>query len=94
MQSELFFSELQALAYFNYCVTFPFLHFVEVSSQEDLLNTLPKLYNDFLEKNPDTLKDFVVPMRRITVPMPTSEIVKHLVDLMCTKGAAGILMCG
>ena len=71
------------------------MHFVEVGSQEDLVNTLPKLYNDLLNKNTDTLKDFVVPMKRIIISMPTGELVKHIVDLMCIEAADGILLqCG
>ena len=34
-------------------------------------------------------------MRCITVSMPTTELVKHLIDLMCTGAADGILLqCG
>ena len=50
MESELFLSELRALAYFNYRVTFPFLYFVELSSQTELLETLPQLYEELLVK--------------------------------------------
>ena len=44
--SEIFYTELEELAYFNDTVTFPFLHCVEKGSQEELLKILPKLYQD------------------------------------------------
>lgn len=95
LQSELFFSELHALAYFNYWVTFPFLHLVEVGSQDDLLTFLPKLYHDLLCKKTDSLKNFVIPMRNISIPALTNAVVIRLVELMCVEAAEGIrLQCG
>ena len=40
--SELFITELKCLSFFNHNVTSPFLTCVESSSQEDLLEILPK----------------------------------------------------
>ena len=95
MGSELFYSELEALAYFNYTVTFPFLHFVEVSSQADLLEMIPKFYTDLLEKKTNTLQKFIVAIRQISITEPTSELGKHLVDLMCLEAAKGVMLqCG
>ena len=95
MGSELFYSELEALAYFNYTVTFPFLHFVEVSSQPDLLEMIPKFYTDLLEKKTNTLQKFIVAIRQISITEPTSELGKHLVDLMCLEAAKGVMLqCG
>jgi hypothetical protein len=44
MSSELFLTELECLAFFNHYITFPFLHCVEISSQEELLAIIPSLY--------------------------------------------------
>ena len=52
--SELFITELERLASFNHFVTFPFLNCVEVSEQECLLNILPKLYSNLLQKKRQT----------------------------------------
>ena len=49
--SELFITELECLAYFNYYVTFPFLNCIEVTSKIQLLEILPKLYSDLRWKN-------------------------------------------
>ena len=59
LSSEFFYSELEALAYFNHTVIFPFLHCVEKSLQEELLKILPKLHQDLLEGKIDTLKDLL-----------------------------------
>ena len=56
LASDLFLTELECLAYFNHFVTFPFLNCIEVSTQEELVNIIPKLYNDLLEKKTDTLE--------------------------------------
>ena len=93
MGSELFYSELDALAYFNYTVIFPFLHFVEVSSQVDLLEIMPKFYNDLLEKKTDTLQKFIVANQGYWTNKPVGKT--HLVDLMCLEAAKGVLLqCG
>ena len=46
LSSGLFIAELECLAHFNHIVTFPFLNCVEMSTQADLLFTLPNLHED------------------------------------------------
>ena len=46
---------LTSLAYFTYKIGMPFLNMVEKSSQRDLKNRLPKLYEDLVNKNDDCL---------------------------------------
>ena len=46
LSSGLFITELECLAHFNHIVTFPFLNCVEMSTQADLLFTLPNLHED------------------------------------------------
>ena len=66
--SEFFIAELECLAFCNYYVTFPFLHWIEMSSQVDLCRILPQLYHDLLDNKTDTLSNFVVKMHGISVP--------------------------
>ena len=61
LSSELFITELECLSFFNHYITFPFPNCIEVSSQADLLEILPKLYNDLLEKRTCSLEKFIVP---------------------------------
>ena len=58
IESEIFQTELEVLAYFNHKVTFPFLHCVEKSTQLDLLSIFPQLYKDLKSGNMDTLSQF------------------------------------
>ena len=44
LDSEFFGTELSVLGYFTHKVTLPFLYCVEISSQEELLKIIPKLY--------------------------------------------------
>ena len=51
---------LKVLSWFTYKVTLPFLNMVELSSQHDLLKTLPQLYDDLSNKCIDTLSMYQV----------------------------------
>ena len=82
------------MTYFNHTVTFPFLHCVEKSSQEELLKLLPKLLQDLVEGNTDTLKGFVVEIRRVPVKEPSSELGRKITNMMCFEVAKGVkLQC-
>ena len=95
MSSELFMTQLECLAFFNHYVTFPFLNCVEISSQEELLQILPKLYADLLLLKTDTLNKFVVNMRGIPVPTLTTDVAKEIVGKMCESAAESIKrQCG
>ena len=95
LSSELFLTELECLSFFNYFVTFPFLNCVEVSSQSELLQIIPKLHNDLLQKKTDTLKKFVVQPRGIPVPQLSSDVSEEIVAKMCTSAADTIKrQCG
>ena len=48
LSNELFFTELESLAFFNHNVTLPFLNMVERSSQADLFKILIHLQNDLM----------------------------------------------
>ena len=80
--SELFYTELEALACFNQTVTFPFFHCVEKSLQEELLRILPKLHQDLLEGKTDTLKNVVVEIWRVPVKEPSSELGRKIRNKM------------
>ena len=65
---EFFHTELRVIAYFSYHITLPFLNFVERSNQQELLETLPKLYEDLKKYDMNTLNDFHVSYTHIKVP--------------------------
>ena len=95
MASELFYTELQCLAYFNHSVTFPFLNMVEKCSQSDLVGILPTLYNELCQGNLLTLQEYVVNMRGVIVQKPDDELSSYILGKMCKAAADGIkLQCG
>ena len=95
LDSEFFSTELSVLAYFMHKVTLPFLYCIEISTQEELLTILPKLYADLVEKKMDTLDCFLVHYRHVKIHKPTTETEKHLLDLMCVEAAKVLLrQCG
>ena len=89
LASDLFLTELECLAYFNHFVTFPFLNCVVVSTREELVNIIPKLYNDLLEKKTVTLEKFVVKIQGMSVPELSTDVGK-VIDLMCSSVAESI----
>ena len=92
--SELFISELECLSNFNHHVIFPFLNCVETTSQANLLMLLPKLPLDLLEKNTETLKDFIASTHRLPIPTLSGEVPKKIIDMMCISAAAVKLQYG
>ena len=87
LDSEFLMTELEALSYFTHKVTLPFLHFVEVSSQQDLLKVFPKLYEDLSNGIMNTLDAYVVHYPHIKVLNPTSEICCKILKKMCLHAA-------
>ena len=51
---------MKALANFTFNVTMPFLNCVEKTDQNDLVNILPKLYDDLSCGKMDTVTDYHV----------------------------------
>ena len=92
LSNELFFPELEALAFFIHNITFPFLNMVERSSHADLLKIWPQLQNDLMQKKTDTLKKYIVISHGVNVTSQTFELGQHIINLMCTNAADGILM--
>ena len=70
---------VQVLAYFTH-VALPFLYFVKVNSQEELLEMFPRLFND-------TLKEYRVEYPQVQVTQPTTDVAQQLVK-MCEDAAA------
>ena len=60
---EFLVTELEALSFFTHKVTVPFLHFVEVSTQHDLLQVFTKLYEDLINGLMNTFDDYVIHYR-------------------------------
>ena len=87
LDSEFLITELQVFAYFTHVVTSPFLYFVEVNSQEELLEMFPHLFNDLKCRAVDTLKEYRVEYPHIQVTQPTTDIVQQLLKKMCEDAA-------
>ena len=95
LSSELFIIELECLAYFNHYVTFPFLNCIEVSSQIQLLEILPKLYSDLTDGKIDTLQNYVVSIHGMSSPVLTNNPSAKILKIMCTSAASAVkLQCG
>ena len=95
MSSDLFIMELECLAFFNYFVTFPFLNCVEVSTQEELVDIIPRLHNDLLKAKTNTLEKYIMKMRRIPIPELSTSTAKTIVDQMCFSAVESIKrQCG
>ena len=95
LASQIFKTELEVLAFFTHHVTFPFLHCVEKSMQDELLVILPKLFNDLKDGKMDTLSKFVVTMRQVPVHKPLTELGIKLWHLICLKTGKGVMLqCG
>ena len=90
LSSELFITELECLVYFNHFVTFPFLNCVEMSTQADLLFTLPKLHEDLKAKRVDTWSKFIVSIHGMSTPTLSSDLSKRIVDNMCISAATAV----
>ena len=80
-------TEPEALSYFTHKVTLPFLHFIEVSSQKDLLKVFPKLYEDLSNKIMNTSDAYVVHYPHNKVLKPTSELCNKILNKMCLNVA-------
>ena len=95
LESELFITELETLAYFNHYVTFPFLNCIEQSSQAEILVILPKLYSDLKDNKVDTLKNFVVNIPGLNPPILSSNLGTEIIQQMCNGAADAVqLQCG
>ena len=87
LDSEFLLTELNVLAYFTHKITLPFLYFVEVNTQDDLLAMFPLLFQDLLEGKMDTLKDYTVEYTHVRVNKPTESIAANILSMMCTDAA-------
>ncbi|KAG1667875.1 Cyclin-A2 [Nymphon striatum] len=95
LSSELFITELECLAYFNHFVTFPFLNCVQISSQGQLLELLPKLHNDLIKGKIDTLQDYIVSIHGMPTPTLSNNLSTKIIEMMCATAASAVkLQCG
>ena len=90
LDSEFLVTELQVLAYFTHTITLPFLYFVEVNSNEELLEMFPRLFEDLKVGGIETLKEYRVEYPHVQVATPTSDVAQKLLLKMC-EGAATVL---
>ncbi|KAG1674004.1 Proton-coupled amino acid transporter 4 [Nymphon striatum] len=68
-------------------VTLPYLYFVEVNTQEELLQILPLLYNELKKGKMDTLKDYVIEYPHVKVTKPTTDIAQQILQKMYVDAA-------
>ena len=80
---------LNALSWFTYKVTLPFLNMVELSTQENLLTILPQLHNDLANRNVETLSKFKVDYS-FEPKEPESPVEKYILGLFCEKASSDL----
>ena len=88
LDSKFLITELQVLAYFTQVVILPFLYFVKVNSQEELLEMFPRLFNALKCGTVDNLKEYQVEYPHTQVTQPTTDVAQQLVKKMCEDAAA------
>ena len=66
-------TELTALAYFIHCISLPLLNFVEVNSQDKLLEMFPNLFQDLRNGKMDTLSNYLFVYMYVSIEPPTLE---------------------
>ncbi|KAG1650219.1 hypothetical protein GQR58_028234 [Nymphon striatum] len=95
LSSELFITELECLAYFNHFVTFPFLNCVQISSQCQLLELLPKLHNNMIKGIIDTLQNYIVSIHSMPTPTLSNNLSTKIIEMMFATAASAVkLQCG
>ena len=82
--------KLQVLAYFTHVFTLPFLYFVEVNSQNGLLEMFPCLFNYLKCSTTDTLKEYRVKYPHVQVTQPTSNLAQQLLEKMYEDTATAL----
>ena len=87
LDSEFLITELSVHAYFTHTVTLPFLYFVEVNTQDDLLKMFPRLYDDLIGGKLDTLKDYVVIYPHVKVRKPNTDLELTILKMMADATA-------
>ena len=66
-----------------------------MSTQPDLLFTLPKLHEDLKAKRVDTLSKLIVSFHGMSTPTLSSDLPKRIADKMCISAATAVkLQCG
>ena len=66
-----------------------------MSTQADLLFTLPRLHEDLKAKTVDTLSKFIVSIHGMSTPALSSDLSRRTVNKMCISAAAAVkLQCG
>ena len=65
-----------------------------MSTQADLLFTLPKLHENLKAKRVDTLSKFIVSTHGMSIPTFSSDLSKRIVCKMCISAAAAVKLLG
>ena len=75
------------LAYFTHKVTLPLLNCIAIGNQNDLLEIFPKLWSDVKSGNVDTITEYLVIYKHVSVQKPNAIQEEKLLLLM-TKDVA------
>ena len=85
LDSEFLVTELQVLAYFTHTITSPFLYFIEVNSNEELLTMFPRLFTDSKAGGLETLIDYRVEYLHVKASELAGDLPKKLSTKLSTK---------
>ena len=95
LNSEFFITKLTVLAYFTHCISLPLLNFVEVNSQDKLLEIFRELFQDLKNGKIHTLSNYLIVYMYVPIEPPTSETDHLLLKAMCEGASKSILLqCG
>ena len=89
LECEFIILGLKVLSWFTYKITLPFLNMVEQASQSDLLTILPQLYNDLVDGNLDTLKEYHVSYS-FDPEEPESVVGQHILSAFSKRAASDL----
>ena len=79
----IFFTKLNAFAYFTHKVKLPLLTCAEISDHSQMLHIFPKLYKDISNGKRTTLKDYLVLYKHLPINEPESEIFQEFLKRNC-----------
>ena len=68
-------------------MSWPLLHFVEINTQEVLLNTLSQLYEDLENDKVNSLNEYKINYQHVRVSMLTSMSAGNILHNMCLEAA-------
>jgi hypothetical protein len=90
LETEVFYTELKALAYFTHKITLPLVNCVASGCQDDLLQIFPTLWKDLKNGQDSTLKKWEVIYKHVPVASPSNIYEEKILKLMFEDAAKTI----